>query len=394
MRIGIDGGCLANDRGYGRYARELLAEMVGLAPDDDFVFFLDPASEARFALGGDNVHVLRVAQRRAPSVAAAADGYRSPADMLRFTRAVWGARPDVFFCPSVYTYFPLPPRQRAVVAIHDAIAERFPSRTLPSARARLFWAAKVRLAVFQAELVLAVSEFAADDIARVIGVPRPRIRVAVEAPARVFRPSESEELVRAAAGRLGLPEGARWFVYVGGFSPHKNLDVLVRAFAGALGGESGSDRPTYLLLVGKLSGDAFHSCVDDVRGEVAAQGLEERVVWTGFVADEELRHLYSGATALVLPSDCEGFGLPAVEAAACGASVVATTESPLPELLEGGGIFVEPRDQGALQAALSRMLSDGEGRRRMAAAALERSRLLSWERCAQEALGAIREAAA
>lgn len=392
MRIGVDGGCWANDRGYGRYTRELLSAMVVMAPDDEFVVFLDPASEERFDLDSDNVRRVSVAQGRSPTEAAASDGSRSPLDMLRFTRAVWAESPDVLFCPSVYTYFPAPPGQRTVVAIHDAIAERFASRTLPSARSRLFWTAKVRLAVHQSTLVLSVSEFAADDIARVIGVPRSRIRVAVEAPSRAFRPSETEAEIRAAASRIGLPEHARWFVYVGGFAPHKNVDVIARAFAAATNGEESTT--TYLVLVGKVSGDAFHSCVDDIRASVAASGLADRVLWPGFVPDEELRHIHSGAVALLLPSDCEGFGLPAVEAAACGTPVVATTESPLPQLLEGGGVFVEPRDEEALTVAMRRLLCDAAARDRMAATALERVRLLSWERCAEHALEALREAAA
>jgi len=392
MRIGVDGGCLANERGYGRYAREVLTEMVAIAPEDEFVFFLDSASDARFTLTGDNVRRIPVPQSRPPTEAAAADGSRSPMDMLRFTRAVWAEPLDVFFYPSVYTYFPLPPRQRAVVAIHDAIAERFASRTLPSARARLFWTAKVRLAVLQSTLVLSVSDFAADDVARVIGVPRSRIRVAVEAPAEAFTPSASTESIADAAGRVGLPAGAEWFIYVGGFSPHKNLDVLVRAFARFVEAEEADN--VYLVLVGKLSGDVFHLCVDPLRQLIVDLGLESRVIWPGFVADEQLRHLHSGAVALVLPSDCEGFGLPAVEAAACGAAVIATTESPLPALLEGGGLFVRPRDEDALVRALEALWSDEEAREAMGAVALEQARRLSWSRCAEDALAAIREAAA
>ena len=392
MRIGVDAGCWSNDRGYGRYARELLSEMVQVAPRDEFVFFLDPASEARFALRGSNVRAVAVAQSRAPTEAAAADGSRSPRDMLRFTRAVWAEPLDVFFSPTVYTYFPLPPGRRAVIGIHDAIAERFASRTLPSPRARLFWSAKVRLAISQSTLVLTVSDFAAADLERVIGIPRSRIRVAVEAPSQAYRPSDSARAIGDAARRVGLPEGARWFTYVGGFSPHKNLDVLVRAFARASSGAG--PRAAYLVLAGKLSGDAFLSCVADVRAAVAAAGVEERVLWPGYVSDEDLRHLHSGALALALPSDCEGFGLPAVEAAACGTPVVATTESPLPQLLAGGGLFVAPRDEDALAHALGAMLDDEPARRRMGAAALDRARALSWRRCAEEALAALREAAA
>lgn len=392
MRIGVDGSCWANDRGYGRYVRELLSAMVALAPRDEFIFFLDPASEARFALREANVQVVRVEQSLAPTDAAAADGSRSPLDMLRFTRAVWRSEMDVFFAPTVYSYYPLPPGRKIVVGIQDAIAERFASRTLPTPRARLFWAMKVRLALSQSALVLTISDYAARDLERVMGIPRSKLRVAVIAPADAFRPSPDPEAIQAAAARAGLPERARWITYVGGFSPHKNVDVLVRAFGRATEGQGGEH--VYLALAGKMSGDAFLSCVPAIQQAIAATETQERVLWLGYVPDDDVRHLHSGAVAVALPSDCEGFGLPAVEAAACGAPVVATTESPLPELLAGGGIFVEPRDEDALADALRTMLTDELGRRRMAAAALDAARTLSWRRCAEEALVALRDAAA
>ncbi|MBK8005443.1 MAG: glycosyltransferase [Gemmatimonadetes bacterium] len=140
--------------------------------------------------------------------------------MLRLTRAVWRSAPDVFFSPSVYTYFPLPPGQRAVVTVHDAIAERFPELTLPSPRARLFWRLKVGLALRQARLVLTVSDFAAGEIAEVLGIQKGRIRVTSEAPAAEYAPSEDKKAIAALAARVGVPAGARWFTYVGGFNPH------------------------------------------------------------------------------------------------------------------------------------------------------------------------------
>ncbi|MGI9076808.1 MAG: hypothetical protein ACR2G6_05670 [Gemmatimonadaceae bacterium] len=97
MRIGVDATCWANGRGYGRYARELLQAMVSLAPDDQFVFFLDDHAARTFSLDEKNVRVVLVPQRVSPTVAAAADGSRSPSDMLRFSRAVWREPLGVFF---------------------------------------------------------------------------------------------------------------------------------------------------------------------------------------------------------------------------------------------------------------------------------------------------------
>ena len=115
--------------------------------------------------------------------------------------------------------------------------------------------------------------------------------------------------------------------------------------------------------------------------------------WAGFVPDEGLRRLMSGARALVLPSDCEGFGLPAVEAAACGTAVIATTESPLPGLLDGGGIFVDPDDEKGLYEALLLIASDEKKRREMGTTALTRAANLSWQAAARSALDTIHSAA-
>lgn len=394
MRIGVDVTCWANGRGYGRFVRHLLPALADLAPEHEFACVADPLSASRFDLRRPNLRLVEVPLGAAPSEAAAADGYRAPADMLRLTAAVRRLRPDVFFFPTVYTFFPLPPGVRAVVTVHDAIAERFPELTLPSRRARLFWRLKVGLALRQARLVLTVSDFAAGEIHEVLGVPRSRLRVAVEAPAEAFRPGTPDE-VAAAAARVGLPPGARWFTYVGGFNPHKHVDVLVRAHAAVARAETVLGRPApHLLLVGTLQGDVFHGDQGRIRRTIAEEGTEALVHWTGFVPDDELRHLHTGAVALALPSANEGFGLPAVEAAACGTPVIATTASPLPQLLAGGGVWVPPGDEHAVGAAMQRLLHDDLARVAMGVQARSRAQELSWRRAAEGALGALLEAAA
>lgn len=391
MRIGVDATCWANARGYGRFARELLRAMVIEGASHEFVCFVDDRAARCFDLTGNGVRMVVVPQSASPTTAASAAGSRSVGDMWRMTRAVGRERLDVFFSPSVYTYFPLPPSLRAVITFHDAIADRFPKLTLPSSRARLFWRVKVQMALAQSRIVLTVSDYAATEVCRTLGVRRDRIRVAVEAAASVYQPSDSCDDVVAAARRAGVPDGRRWFAYVGGFNPHKHVDAIVRAHAELM--RDLAD-PPYLVLVGALDDDPFFGSQQRIRDEIARCGTTDQVKWAGYVPDDELRHLHSGALALVMPSESEGFGLPAVEAAACGVPVIATRESPLPQLLEGGGIFVAPRDEIALSSAMRRLATDEPYRRELAVTALARARALSWAASARAALGALEEAAA
>jgi glycosyltransferase involved in cell wall biosynthesis len=391
VRIGVDATCWANNRGYGRFARELMRALVKVAPDDQFLCVGDRNAFSAFSLSAPNVELIEVPQSVSPTEAAAADSHRSLADMWALTRAVRRIRPRVFFSPSVYTYFPLPPGQRAVVTIHDTIAERFPEMTLPSRRARLFWKLKVGLAIRQARLVLTVSDYSASEIERVLGVPRRRLRVAVEAPAEIYEPGSPDD-VASAIRETGMPPGAPYFVYVGGFNPHKRLDAVIKAHA-SLPARNGDPR-AHLLLVGRTTGDVFHDEIEGLRALIRDLGTTAYVHWTGFVPDERLRHLHTGATAVVLASESEGFGLPAIEAAACGTPVIATRESPLPALLARGGIFVPPGDAAEIARAMRTLLDSPPLRRQMGAVAFTQAHRLTWHDSATAVVAALREAAA
>lgn len=312
--------------------------------------------------------------------------------MLRMTAAVWRANPDCFFSPSVYTYFPLPPGLPALVTIHDAIAERFPQLTVPSRRARLFWNLKVKLAIAQSRRVLTVSAYAARDIARVHRIPAENISVALEAPSPAYASfaasSQSAGSVQDVARRAGIPTDARWFTYVGGFNPHKNVPVIIRAHA-ALARELGRNTP-HLALVGTLDRDVFHGDQSVIRSAILDAQTETIVHWTGFLSDADLALLHSDAIALLIPSECEGFGLPAVEAASCGTPVIGTTESPLPQLLEGGGIWVSPGSEQELLDAMRALANDRKLRSTLGRTAQIRARALSWDDGARSCLAALR----
>jgi glycosyltransferase involved in cell wall biosynthesis len=386
VKIGIDATCWANRRGYGRFARELMAPMARLGSGDEFVCLGDAASLGAWDGRMPNVRRVEVPLDSPPASAASSTSNRSLRDLLRLSAAVRRERPDVFFFPTVYTYFPLPGGVPGIVTIHDTIPERFPHLTLPTWTARVFWTAKVRLALKQCRLVLTVSDHAARTIVDVLGVSSDRVRVTTEAAASGYRPTSAAEHASAAA-RAGMPPGVPWFAYVGGFNPHKRVDTILAAHADLARCMSPSP---HLVLVGSRS-DAFHG---DARLEkvIAEAGTGALVHWTGFVPDDELAPLLGGATALLLPSEAEGFGLPAVEAAACGTPVIATTESPLPELLDGAGYFVSPGDVAAIRQAMESSL-DARHRAPMSAMAIERTSRMSWENAAAATLSAIHEAA-
>jgi glycosyltransferase involved in cell wall biosynthesis len=179
-------------------------------------------------------------------------------------------------------------------------------------------------------------------------------------------------------------------VYLGGFSPHKNLEALVSAFARIAGRPEFED--VLLVMAGDTSGDAFHTYFGTIAAQVEMRGLRDRVIFTGYLDDEDLAMLLNLAAVLTLPSLMEGFGLPAVEAAACGCPVIATNASPLPGLLGAAGIFIDPSEDG-IARALAEVLSSEDLRRRMGASGLEAAQRLTWEESARQMMDVIRKVA-
>ncbi len=210
-----------------------------------------------------------------------------------------------------------------------------------------------------------------------------------EASDPVFRPLPGAVPTPQLAA-MGISRGRRMVTYVGGFSPHKNLEALISAFAAVAARPGFED--ALLVMVGEHKKEVFLSCFGALTKQVEALGLQDRVVFTGYLPDEELVVLLNLSSVLALPSLMEGFGLPAMEAAACGCPVVATTASPLPGLLGEGGLFIEPTRE-ALEDALGRVLGSESLRRRMSRAALSAASRLTWEISARRMLGVIEEVA-
>jgi glycosyltransferase involved in cell wall biosynthesis len=388
MRIAVDATCWHNRRGYGRHARALLRALVAMDAGNRYTLFTDSSDATEPWPERAEVRILHAS---VPAVqAASADGRRSVPDMWRMSRALSAPGFDIVLFPTIYTYVPVFGAARILVMMHDVIAETFPQLTVPRPAARLAWNLKGAAGRWQADALITVSDYSRERIVERFGMDRSRVLVVGEAADPVFRKLENP-LPGPDLRRAGIDSSHRIIAYLGGFSPHKNLEALVRAFARLAGRSEFSD--VRLVMVGDISGDAFHTYYGTIAAQVAQLGLQEQVVFTGYLSDEDVVVLLNLATVLVLPSLMEGFGLPAVEAAACGCPVIATNESPLASLLGEGAICISPSEP-EIGRALESVLSSEEMRRRMSQSGLAAAHSLTWDHAARQMMNVIEKVAA
>jgi glycosyltransferase involved in cell wall biosynthesis len=283
---------------------------------------------------------------------------------------------DVYHAPDFIP--PFVRRVPAVVTIHDLAFLKWPDLlTAPSRR----YYGQVARAVRSADRVIAVSARTRDDLIELVDAPAHRIEVVYEAADARFRPVEAGA-VAAVRARLGLPE--RYFLFVGTREPRKNLRRLLEAFALLADEPEAPD----LVIAGR---NGWLS--EDLEGQAALLGIAPRVRFTGGVADEDLPAVYSGASAFVLPSIYEGFGLPTLEAMACQTPVIASTGGSLPEIVGDAALLVDPFDVAALGAAMRRIWREPALRQEMVERGRARARQFSWRRAAEETLDVYRRAA-
>ncbi len=384
MKVGIDACCWSNGRGFGRFTRELVTHLVEGFPEHAFTLLADVAT-IRDGAFPDRARLVSVSTREQPTRAATAAGARSAADLMRLSRAAAHLDVDLFFFPAVYSFFPLTKRVATVVTFHDSIAEDHPALVFPGARARLFWTLKCAVARRQADRMLTVSQAARARLAQRFNVAEGVIHVVPEAAGRAFCRLDENASIDTLLARYGLPATSPLLLYVGGLSPHKNLDGLLRSVALI------TDTPWHLVLVGDYGADGFLACHDDLRALTSSLGLEARVTFTGFVPNNDLVALYNAATLFVMPSLDEGFGLPVVEAMACGTPVVVSARGSLPELVGDAGVLFDPTDETALGTVLRDLLGDARGRDRLRDAGLGRAAGYTWGTAAERTMQLFEE---
>jgi len=287
---------------------------------------------------------------------------------------------DVLFSPGGAGAPLLPVRVPQVVTVHDLFHLWYPEKFSAVRRlARRLW---VPLSLWRAERVIAVSEFTACDVRRKLGVGRPKIDV-------VYEGVDHDEIPDAAAARRTADElGAadEYFVYPASTGPNKNHRGLLEAYGAFQGVERERDVGLVLCGAGTESESGIGTALEEL-------GLEDVVTRLGVVSRPEVWALVKAARALLYPSLFEGFGLPPLEAMACGTPVVASNRASIPEVVGDAGMLLPPHDRGGWRDAMVQLAESDEYCDRLSEKGRERAAAFSWERAAEETLTVLRRAA-
>ncbi len=347
--------------GIGRYVVNLASALKSIAPELDLRLLHDPGARS-----------VRLTLPDLPTVSLPISPF-SLQQQIRVHGALRELHATLYHSP--YYLMPYQPGVPTVLTAYDVIPLIYPQYyTAPQ---RLIFRLAHTLALKTARVTLAISEATKDDLIRRLGARPDRIRVTPLAADPCFTP-QSTAAIQAVREKYHLPE--RFILYVGSNKPHKNLMRLVSAFSKSEIRNQKSE--IHLVIAGSW----------DERYPEARQLAvgNELIRFLGPISDADLPTLYSGALVFAFVSEYEGFGLPPLEAMACGTPVIASRTSSLPEVLGDAGLLVDPHDIDAIAAALERIVSDSALRLDLQQRSLMRAAQFSWEQTARLTLAAYR----
>jgi len=354
MRIVIDNQSTQGHKtGIGLYTMNLLKAMRKVAPQHEYITRnLKRSSELR------TDQRLRWQQIQLPKLARAAR-----ADLLHVPG--FGA-PKFKPCPVVLT-------------VHDLIGMLFPQNLPPIAR--FYWSKWLPKSIRWADRILADSEQTRRDIVRLLSIPADQITVIPLGVSPQFHPIQDTVSLQTLRDTYQLPH--KFVLFLGTLEPRKGIDTLIKSYS-----RIADDVSQDLVIAGK-KGWYTESLFDLVQH----RKINDRVHFVGYVTDDKLPTLMSAADVFAFPSRYEGFGLPPLEAMACGTPVISTNISSLPEVVGDAGLLVPPDDINALTQALSEVLGSSALRDRLTALGIARAQSFTWETTARKTVAVYEEMA-
>lgn len=367
VRIGIDARLVFyHQAGIGQYILRLTSALAELDAADEFILFQSRKDKTRLSRAPNFKRQIlwTPSHHRFETLALSVELAPYRLDVLH--------SPD--FIPPSRVRFP------SVITVHDLAFLLYP-RFLTRQSAHYY--GQVDPAARRAAHIIAVSQSTKRDIVRLLGVPNEKITVIYEAAHPIFQPLAPDVARQQVRARYGVAQD--FILFVGTIEPRKNLPMLLEAFRKLLD----VYKPRLKLVVAGKKGwldEQVDAAVDKLK-------LRDAVCFVGGVTSEDLVQLYNAARVFALPSFYEGFGLPPLEAMACGIPVVVSNTSSLPEVVGDAGQLVAPDDVDGWSVALWRALSDEHLRAEAREKGLRRAALFSWQRAARETLDVYRKVA-
>jgi glycosyltransferase involved in cell wall biosynthesis len=384
MKIGIDARFLTHPQagGFKTYTQNLIAALTRVDAENEYVLYLDRTPERKDWLPSGANFTTRVVPGLVPLIGMP---WR---EQMELSRQAALDRLDLLHSPSLTA--PLRLACPLVVTIHDMIwyhPERFSNGRSTTGRRKLMqWYYRVvpKMAAQRAAGVITVSQAAKESIVQSLGLAPDRVFVTHEAAAPIYRRLDNPEQTEPIKQKYSL--ASDFILAIGSADPRKNIDTLVQAYASL----PGSLKERYQLAI--VWTHSFLAA--GLAAQVEALGLNGRVQFLQRVCDEDLVSLYNTASVFVFPSRYEGFGLPPLEAMACGTPVVAANNSSIPEIVGDAALLTDAEDVATMTQLVAKMLTDETLKRDLIEKGLRRAAEFSWEKCGSETLAVYRKVAA
>lgn len=370
MRIGIDATALPpKPVGAGNYIIHLIRALVAFDGEDELVIFSQKMGPS----------LINLPERRQVEWVILAD--KNPAARLiweqtLFPQLIQRSRVDLLH--SLHYTRPIRLPCLSVVTFHDMTFFLYPQ--LHTFWKRSFFPLAIRASARKADALIAISESSRQDAIRLLNIPSKKIFTTQLGVDPSFRPISDLNEKRRVAEKYDLPE--KFILYVGLVEPRKNLPILIHAYKKLV--DNGVNHN--LVLVGRY-GWRF----EEVLHQIDALRLEDKILLAGYVSQADLPLVYNLSSLFVYPTIYEGFGLPALEAMACGIPVITTEVSSLPEIVGEAGVLVPANDQQALYKAINKVLQDPELHRDLTNKGLKRAAKFSWQQTAQLTMQVYRQ---
>lgn len=380
MRIGIDARCLEEKEisGVGEYVLEVIKNLLKIDKENEYIIFSNSYKKISrnfdYFIEYPNITIKR---------------FRYPNKILNFFLWYFGypkinrliGDADVFFIPNI-NFLAVDKLCSFLVTFHDLSFERFPE----------FFTLKTRLwhklfiepkkITRKAKKTIAISKSTQKDLEDIYGMPEKQLEVIYHGVGEEYKIINSrDEKLAEIRGKYNLPEN--FIFYLGAIEPRKNILNLIRAYL-KLKKDYPANGDYKLVLSGELN-----PLYENIKKEIQGNQFEKDIIFTGYVAKEDKPYIYNLAKLFVYPSHFEGFGLPLLEAMACGVPVITSHNSSMPEVVSNSAILVNPLRPEELGQAMKTMLTDKMLYSHFRAKGLNMAKKFSWKKCAKETLELI-----